>query len=67
MDVDEVPAFRGWSSFRYRAANTAEYDFAVGWGHGARVGELHDGAQYLIPGGFVSPGVVLQRLDVGSR
>lgn len=67
MDVDEVPAFRVWSSFRYRAADTAEYDFAVGGVMVMRVGELHDGAQYLIPGDFVSPGVVLQRLDVGSR
>ena len=67
LDVDDVPAFRVWSSFRYRAADTAEYAFAVGGVMVMRVGELHDGVQYLILGDFVSPGVVLQPLDVGAR
>ena len=64
--VEGVPAFRVWSNFEFRAADTAEYEFAVGGVMVMRVGELSDGAQYLIPGGFVAPGVVLQRLDVGG-
>ena len=66
LDVDGVPAFRVWSNFRFRPADTAEYWFGVGGVMVMNVGELHDGSQYLIVGDFVPPGVVLQRLDVGS-
>ena len=64
VEVDEVPAFRVWSTFVFRAADTAEYEFAVGGVMAMKVGELDDGSQYLIAGQFVAPGVVLQRLDV---
>ena len=62
----DVPAFRVWSTFRYRAADTAEYLFAVGGVMVMNVGELPGGAQYLIAGDFVPPGVVLQRLEVSQ-
>ena len=64
VDVDEVPALRLWTNFTFRTADDAEYEYAVGGVMVMQLGELPDGAQYLIPGEFVEPGVVLQRLDV---
>ena len=64
VDVEDEPAFRLWTRFTFRAADRAEYEYAVGGVMVMQVGELESGAQYLIPGNFVEPGVVLQRLDV---